>query len=71
MTPSKAKAITLQALSELGFDTSAFQLRARTVDFMDLARGGCIFVRVIGWKPNPLWLSLRQIAKDNGFRVET
>ena len=69
MTTHQAKKLVKSWLENNVKDTT-FKLTARTVDFTDLARGGCIFVKVHGWKPNPLWFNLQNIAKENGFRVE-
>jgi hypothetical protein len=47
------------------------KLTARKVDFTDLARASCIFVKIHGWQPNPAWDELKAIAVANGFRIET
>lgn len=47
------------------------KLTARTIDFTDLARASCVFVKVHGWVPNPQWTELKAIAVANGFRIES
>ena len=67
MKANEAKKIIKQALEErnLPYD----KLTAETMDFTDLARSQCIFVKIHGWKPNPLWAELKQIASYHDFRV--
>ena len=67
MTASKAKKIIREKLNQLGLQ---YRLTAKTVSFSDLARGDCIFVKIHGWKPNPLWDELDKTAKQNGFCIE-
>jgi len=47
------------------------RLIGKTVNFVNLARCSCIFIRVHGWKPNSKWAELQSLATQNGFRVET
>lgn len=47
------------------------KITARTVGFTDLARDSVIFVTVHGWKGDPAWQGLRQLAYDHDFRVES
>ena len=47
------------------------KLTARTVNFTDLARASCIFVKIHGWQPNPVWVELKRIAVAHGFHIET
>lgn len=68
ITPAAAKKVIAAALAER--DLPFTKLTARTVDFTDLARARCVFVKIHGWQPNPAWTELRQIAVDNGFRIE-
>ncbi len=70
LTPSKAKRLLSNELQRLGLNTNYTVLSSRTVSFVDLARGQTIFVRVHGWKPNPLWSQLEAFAKANGFLIE-
>ena len=46
-------------------------ITAKTIDFTDLARAKVIFVKIHGWKPCPALLGIKQMAIENGFRVET
>jgi hypothetical protein len=68
ITTHQAKKIIKEALDQEGLPY--IKLTARTVDFTDLARVRYIFVRVHGWEPNPAGSVLKQLAVDNGFRVE-
>lgn len=63
-----AKKITKKFLEENNLQYT--KLTGKTVDFTDLARVRIIFVKVHGWKPDPQWAELKQLAIDNGFRVE-
>lgn len=47
------------------------RLSGRTIGFSDLARGSAIFVKIHGWKPNPVWKDLQKVAHDNGFCIES
>ena len=69
MNTRKAKQIIADKLAELNL--SYTKLTAKTVSFSDLARTGCIFVKIHGWKPNPAFSELKELAIANGFRVET
>jgi hypothetical protein len=68
MTPLRAKKIIKLKLDELGLKYE--KLTARTINFSDLTRASCVFVKVHGWKPNPQWEILQLLAKNNDFRVE-
>jgi hypothetical protein len=48
----------------------AYKLTAKTISFMDLARGSKLFVKIHNWKPSPLWDELQKVAKDNGFLIQ-
>ena len=67
-TISQAKKIIRQNLVDLNLPYD--KLTAKTISFSDLARGSCIFVKIHGWQPNPKAEILRNIAIENGFRVE-
>lgn len=67
--PSEAKKIVAQRLTELGLP--AYKLTAKSIDFSDLARAKCVFVKIHGWAPNPLWRELDHTARMYGFRIET
>lgn len=47
------------------------KLTARTINFQDLARVNCIFVKIHGWQANPVYEELSKVAVENGFRIET
>lgn len=68
ITPNESKKIVTQWLKENNFD---YKVSARTVSFSDLGYGHRVFVKVKGWKPNPKWDGLEQLARKNGFRVES
>ena len=68
MTPNEAKRFTAKALEEYG--QPAYRLSARTINFQDLARGSCVFVKVHDWAPNAIATELETIARANGFRIE-
>lgn len=68
ITPRQAKEIIRQRLAELNLPT--FHLSAKTIDFTDLARARCIFVKVHNWVPNPMYRELDLTARVNGFRIE-
>jgi len=70
MTPQAAKSIIFKALKDLGHNPFQYKLTARTIDFSDLARSACVFVRVQGWEPHPDWLLLKAEAKRHGFCIE-
>jgi len=44
MTPAQAKRIVLEALRQRNLPFA--KLTAKTINFTDLARGSCIFVRI-------------------------
>ena len=69
MTTYQAKKIIRQALEQFGL--SYTKLTARTVGFSDLARDSCIFVQIHGFEPSPIWSQLKEIAKCNGFCIES
>jgi len=66
-TPATAKKIIRDQLRDHGQHN---KLTARTIDFEDLARSNCVFVKVHDWEPNSIADCLTTIAKANGFRVE-
>jgi hypothetical protein len=68
ITPAKAKKIIIDKLNELHLPYD--KVTAKTIDFTDLARASMIFVKIHGWKPNPLMGELEKVAKENGFRVD-
>lgn len=68
MTVSKAKKIIGEKLNQLGLQ---YRLTAKTVGFSNFARSDCIFVKIHGWKANPLWNELDKTAEQNGFCIET
>lgn len=68
MTATEAKRIIKSALDEKGLLYT--KLTARTTDFTDLARAKCVFVKIHGWVGGPRWDELRDIAVQNGFRIE-
>ena len=67
-TPHRAKAIIRAELERQGLIYT--KLTARTVDFTDLARAKCVFVKIHGWQPNPVWDDLQALAVRHGFRIE-
>ena len=69
MTAKQANSIIANKLVELG--VSYTKLTARTISFSDLARTSCVFVKIHGWKPNPVIQELKELAVSHGFRVET
>ena len=69
MTARKARNIVKEFLVEK--DIPYTTLKARTIDFTDLAREKVVFVRIGGWIPNPeAWQALKALAKKHGFCVE-
>jgi hypothetical protein len=68
MTNSGAKKVIAEKLNSLGLP--AYKLTAKTISFMDLARGSKLFVKIHGWQPSPLWDELQKVAKDNGFLIQ-
>ena len=68
MNKEQAKKLIANKLTELGLP--AYKLSAKTINFMDLARGECIFVKMHAWQPNSLWEQLDSVARANGFRIE-
>ena len=68
ITTGQAKKIIASELEKRGLPFT--KLTAKTVDFTDLARANCIFVKIHGWQPNPAWDELRAIAVQNGFRIQ-
>jgi hypothetical protein len=69
ITHHRAKQIIRGKLDELGVPFT--KLTAKWVNFSDLARVRCMFVKIHGWKPNPAWSELRLLAVVKGFRLET
>jgi hypothetical protein len=68
IAPHRAKVIVKQFLDDQQLPYT--KLTARTIGFSDIARTNCLFVKIHGWQPNPLFDDIRQIAKDHSFRVE-
>lgn len=68
MTCNRAKMLIKKELVKRGLAYE--RLSAQTVSFSDLARGGCVFVRVHGWTPDPSFEALEAVARQHGFRVE-
>lgn len=68
ITHHRAKQIIRGKLDELGVPFT--KLTAKWVNFSDLARVRCMFVKIHGWKPNPAWRDIETFAADNGFRVD-
>lgn len=69
MTISKAKKIVAEAL--FAQDIKYTKLKAKTVDFTDMARCDMIFVTVIGaTTPDERLQAIGDIARKNGFRVQ-
>jgi len=68
MNTHQAKKIVREWLTSKGMDN---KITARTIDFSDLARSSCVFVRIHEWKPSPLWDEIKQLTKSNGFCIET
>lgn len=67
MTPHQAKQCVRTWLMQNGFPD--YRLTARNVSFVDLARGGKLFVYVHGWKADPRWDDLRKYSVELGFSV--
>ena len=68
MKAHEAKGIIKAELDkrELPYD----RLSAKTISFVDMGRGDCVFVKIHGWKPSPVYGELEAIAKTHGFRIE-
>ena len=69
MNANAAKKVVAEKLNSLGLP--AFKLSAKSIDFTDLARANCIFVKINGWRPSPFWDDLKKTAKENGFCIES
>ena len=69
ITARKARKLLIAFLSEEGLPF--IRVQARTISFMDLARGRCVFVKVYGWTPSSDWEKVREFAVVNRFSVET
>jgi len=67
MNANQAKKIVAGILKEHGLSN---KLTARTISFTDLGRDSKIFVRILDWKPNPLWDEINKKASENGFCIE-
>ena len=63
-----AKEIIKKALKDNNLPD--YNLSAKTIDFIDLARCQRIFVKIHNWVGCPQWELLRAIAKDNNFSIE-
>ncbi len=68
LTPSQAKKIIKFELDRRELPYT--KLTAKTISFSDLARADCIFVKIHGWQPNPIWDELKATAIARGFRIE-
>lgn len=68
VTVGQAKKIVKSELERR--DLPFTKLTARTIDFTDLARASCVFVKIHGWQPNPAFDEIRAVAVANGFRIE-
>jgi hypothetical protein len=68
MNPKTAKEIIKKALKDNNLPD--YKLSSKTVDFSDLARGGCIFVKIHNWVGCKEWDILKSIARDNHFCIE-
>jgi hypothetical protein len=64
---NKAKKIIKEALEAR--DLSYERLSSKVVSFSGFGYGSMRFVTIHGWKPNPVWKELEQIARENGFRI--
>jgi len=68
MSINEAKKLIHAELTQRGLAFT--RITARTIDFTDLARTSAVFVKIHGWKPNPVWADLEGLAKQNGFCIE-
>ena len=68
ITPTQAKRHLKGLLDKHG--VSYKKLTAKTVGFSDLARGEGVFVKIHGWKPNPLAADLKKEAKKAGYIID-
>lgn len=69
LTLSQAKKIVAEAL--FARDISYTKLKAKTVDFTDMARCEMIFVTVIGaTTPDVRLIAIDEVVKKHGFRVQ-
>ena len=68
MNVRNAKAVIKEFLDKRGLPYT--RITAKTVSFSDLARGSAVFVQVHGWKPNPAWTELKEIARQHNVFVE-
>ena len=68
VTASQAKKIVKSELERRNLPFT--KLTAKTIDFTDLARASCVFVKIHGWQPNPAFDEIRAVAVANGFRIE-
>lgn len=66
MTATKARSLMKAFLDENAIPYD--KLKAKTVDFSDLARASAIFVKIFGWIPDEAnYNAVRKFARDNGF----
>lgn len=69
LTTSEAKSVIKAELQKRSLHFT--KLTARTVSFSGFGYGSCIFVKIHGWKPDPVWADLKAIAKEQGFCIES
>jgi hypothetical protein len=69
MNPRKAKNLLVGELQRLNIPY--IRLTARTISFMDLLRKSDVFVKIHGWRPNPIMKELKVFSHENGFCIET
>lgn len=70
MNVSACKKVVEAWLRDHAPDQPDLKVTARTVHFTDLARASCVFVKIHGWKPCPIFPVLQGVARRLGFRVE-
>ena len=67
MKINEAKRIVKRWLLENNFNN---RVSGKTIDFADLTRRECIFIKIHDWVGNPIWKELKELAHNNGFCVE-
>jgi hypothetical protein len=67
MTARQASQLIRKFLNEHGLNNS---IRARTVDFTDLARTSRVFVTIFEWEPSALAAEIEKLAAANSFFVQ-
>jgi hypothetical protein len=65
ITIPQAKKIVRAKLKELELDYT--KLTGETVHIL---RDSCVFITIHGWEPDPLAAELKELAVQNGFRVQ-